>query len=100
MKAVNLSHELHYHIPRLILAIQEDLITRLLPVSLTTEQNMIVLEGICQRVVQSQPQAVRAEEEAALVWARQSHPQPFIEKYPLLLFGILNSYPHTTRKPR
>ena len=103
MKAVNLSHELHYHIPRLILAIQEDLIPRLLPVSLTTEQNMIVLEGICQRVVQSQPQAVRAEAEAVLVWARHT-PKTFHRErsrlFTLLLLAFYRySYPHTTRKP-
>ena len=51
MKAVNLSHELHYRIPRLLLKV--DLTPSPRPsVSLTTEQNMIVLEGICQRVAQ------------------------------------------------
>ena len=67
MKAVNLSHELHYRIPRLLLAIKVDLSPSPRPsVSLTTEQNMIVLEGICQRVAQYPNQAARVEAEAGL----------------------------------
>ena len=70
MKAVNLSHELHYRIPRLLLAIKVDLSPSPRPsVSLTTEQNMIVLEGICQIVAQYPNQAALVEAEAGLVWA-------------------------------
>ena len=74
VKAVNLSHELHYRIPRLLLAIKVDLSPSPRPsVSLTTEQNMIVLEGICQRVVQYPNQAALVEAEAGLVWAFHTH---------------------------
>ena len=89
VKAVNLSHELHYRIPRLILAIQEDLIPRLPPVSLTTEQNMIVLEGICQRVVQSPHQAARVETEAVLVWVHHT-PKTFHRERS----RMFTSFPH------
>ena len=74
VKAVNLSHEIHYRIPRLLLAIKVDLSPSPRPsVSLTTEQNMIVLEGICQRVAQYPNQAALLEAEAGLVWAFHTH---------------------------